>query len=1152
MVHRADQKVISMTFLADFHVHSRFSRATSKTLDLEHLHIAAQHKGVSVVGTGDATHPGWFAEIKAKLVPTGDGLFRLNDPLEQACTKQITARCRAAVRFILVSEISNIYKKTGRTRKNHNLVFLPTLEAAEAFNQRLDAIGNIRSDGRPILGLDARDLLEILLETDDRAFLIPAHIWTPWFSLLGSKSGFDSLEECFEDLSGHIFAAETGLSSDPAMNRLVSGLDRLTLVSNSDAHSPSKLAREANIFHCEPGYGAIRAALEQPQSEHFGGTLEFYPEEGKYHLDGHRKCNVRLTPEETQEVNGMCPVCGRALTVGVFNRVQVLADRTPETIPTGQPPFESLIPLPEILAELLQVGPATKTVGRAYASALASLGNELHILRDIPPEQIDTIGIPLLGEAIRRMRSGEVVKTPGYDGEYGRIRIFSDIERRALLTQRRLFPGATIRRPVRERPIESLGLNADDGGDTEEERPVDHPSPWEKSIAGVSQANPDQQSAIAHGDGPLLIVAGPGTGKTRTLTHRMAHLIQNQGVSAEDMLAVTFTEKAAAEMQTRLNQLLDDESPRPLTATFHALCWMLINEESTENPFRIIDDEDRLLILQRIVRRSDQDDHAVTLKPRALLARIVDAKQQLKGLEAYFESVAPEAPASQFARAYTAYQGLLENQHLLDFEDLIFRVVRHLETDEAYRKSCRKQFSYVFVDEYQDLNYGQYRLIRALVPPNGNLCVIGDPDQAIYGFRGSDVAFFNRFVEDYPSARVVHLTRNYRSTEAILEASWQVIRHREPQASGLGALGSRLYSRRHGVPQVAVVELPSEKAEAVAVGLTIEKAVGGAGFLAIDAGKVDASSMHDYSFADFAILYRTTAQADIIADIFTRAGIPFQLASRRRFYEHPPVAALLSVLRILARVGSANDLHRIAGFLQPPLSKDTLADFLDWMETRGVTLHQALDQAPQGLKNIQPQRRRRLGDALDAINNLLINLTSLSLEDRILHLSERLEEGVKENQKAVWEKDAVAKLVAHADRCQGDLEPFLASITLQTDADMVQPRVEKVTLSTIHAAKGLEFPVVFIVGCEDGLIPMVRDGQGLSDREEERRLFYVALTRAREQLYITWSRKRRIYGRREARVLSPFVGDIARTLLNHQAPQLPVAHQAPQIQLKLF
>jgi len=1142
-----------MTFTADFHVHSCFSRATAKNLDLEHLHIAAQLKGITVVGTGDATHPGWFAEIKKKLMPVGDGLFRLNDSLRSACEKEVPTRCHAEVRFILVSEISNIYKKNGKTRKNHNLVFLPTLEAAEQFNRRLDQIGNIRSDGRPILGLDARDLLEILLETDDRAFLIPAHIWTPWFSLLGSKSGFDSLEECFEDLSGHIFAVETGLSSDPAMNRLVSSLDHLTLVSNSDAHSPSKLAREANIFHCEPGYAAIRAALEQPQSGQFGGTLEFYPEEGKYHLDGHRKCAVRLTPEETRDVNGMCPVCGRALTVGVFNRVQFLADRTAENIPAGQPPFESLIPLSEILSELLQVGPATKTVGRAYALALASLGNELHILRDIPPEKIDTIGIPLLGEAIHRMRSGKVAISPGYDGEYGRIRVFSDSEKNALLGQRRLFPGATARRASRAAEPPHRKPRTDGIHPPMEEGPRNVPSPVEASVTQAASANQDQQQAIGHGDGPLLIVAGPGTGKTRTLTHRMAHLIQERGISAEGMLAVTFTEKAAREMQTRLSQLLDDGAPRPLATTFHALCWMLIREEAAETPWRIIDDEDRLLMLQRIGRRSDQEGHTVTLTPRVILQRIVDAKQKLQGPEAYFESVAPETPASQFARAYTAYQNLLEDQHLLDFEDLIFKVARRLETDDIYRKACRERFPYVFVDEYQDLNYGQYRLIRYLVPPSGNLCVIGDPDQAIYGFRGSDVTFFNRFVEDYPDTRVIHLTRNYRSTETILEASWQVIRHRETQASGLGVIGSRLYSQRNGVPQLAVVELPSEKAEAVAVGLTIERAVGGAGFLAIDAGKVDTSSKHDYSFADFAVLYRTAAQADILADVFTQAGIPFQRASRQKFFTHPPFAALLSVIRIMARMGSANDLNRLAGFLQPTFGKDTLDAFLDGMETRGMTLHQALEQAPRdNFQDLSPSRRRRLAEALDDLKALITGLIPLSLEDRIMHLARRWTTDDEGDPLAVWERDAVVTLVAHARRCQEDSARFLASLMLQTDADMVQSRVEKVTFATMHAAKGLEFPVVFIVGCEDGLIPMGRDGERDSDREEERRLFYVALTRAREQLYLTWSRKRRIYGRREARDLSPFVGDIERKLLKHQAPQHPGTHQVQQVQLKLF
>lgn len=1142
-----------MTFTADFHVHSRYSRATSKDLDLEHLHIAAQLKGLSVVGTGDATHPGWLSEIKDKLVPAGDGLLRLKDALVKACAARVPGPCESQVRFMLVSEISNIYKKNGTTRKNHNLVFLPSLETAERFNRRLDAIGNIRSDGRPILGLDARDLLEILLETDDRAFLVPAHIWTPWFSLLGSKSGFDSLEECFADLAGHVFAAETGLSSDPTMNRLVSSLDRLTLISNSDAHSPAKLAREANLFTGEPGFSAIRRALEEPQSGLFGGTIEFYPEEGKYHLDGHRKCAVSLTPAQTRALNGRCPVCGRPLTVGVFNRVQALADRTPETVPEGYPAFESLVPLPEILSEVLQVGPATKTVARAYALALASLGNELYILRKVPPAQIDALGIPLLGEAIRRMRAGQMDIQAGYDGEFGRIQIFSKAEKQAWLTQGDLFPGLAASEPAREAPSgKSLTGSRNSPFFNDANAGLrDRPSPRPGLPGG---ANRRQQEAIDHGEGPLLIVAGPGTGKTRTLTHRMAHLIQDRGIPAARMLAVTFTEKAAEEMGARLAHLLDEVAQLPLTTTFHALCWTLIREAQPDSSLRIMDDRDRLFMLQRALHRLARAGQAVSLKPRALLKRIVAAKQQLKGPEVCFESVASEAPASQFARAYRAYQSMLEDCGLLDFEDLIFRVTRRLESDASYRNACRQRFAHVFVDEYQDLNFAQYRLVRALVPTEGNLCVIGDPDQAIYGFRGSDVTFFNRFVEDYPSARVIHLTRSYRSTETILAAAWQVIRHRESEVSGLGALGSRLYSKLNGTPHVAVLELPSEKAEAVAVGQTIERAVGGAGFSAIDAGKVDGSALFDASFADFAVLYRTSAQADILAEVLAQAGIPYQTASRRRALDAPPMAALLGMLRLAAGAGSAHDMNRIAGSLQPSLDQASLMLFLDDMETRGLTLQQALDQAGAARLGGLPARRgKRLREALGDLKKQVDDLRPLCLKDRILHLARHPAVVTEEGLPAPWETEGVARLLTHAEHCQGDSERFFAALTLQTDADMVQARVEKVTLATMHAAKGLEFPVVFVVGCEDGLVPLrPHAGRAATDPAEERRLFYVALTRARDQLYLSWSRKRRIGGSRQARTLSPFVADIEGKLVRHQAPRISASRRKPQMQLKLF
>ncbi len=319
-----------MRFHADLHVHSKYSRATSRDLDLEHLAEWAARKGIGVVGTGDFTHPAWAAELKSKLVPAEPGLFRLQDDIQRAVDERLPPACRARVRFMLEVEISTIYKKVDKTRKIHHLIYAPDFETMDRISAKLGTIGNIRSDGRPILGLDSRDLLEITLESGPDAYLVPAHIWTPWFAALGSMSGFDSVEECYGDLASHIFAVETGLSSDPAMNWRVPSLDRFRLVSNSDAHSPGKLGREATAFDCEIDYFAIRRALET--GDGYVGTVEFYPEEGKYHLDGHRKCEVRFEPKETLAHGGLCPVCGQRLTVGVLHRVETLAERGEEEV----------------------------------------------------------------------------------------------------------------------------------------------------------------------------------------------------------------------------------------------------------------------------------------------------------------------------------------------------------------------------------------------------------------------------------------------------------------------------------------------------------------------------------------------------------------------------------------------------------------------------------------------------------------------------------------------------------------------------------------------------------------------------------------------------------------------------------------------------
>jgi DNA helicase II / ATP-dependent DNA helicase PcrA len=341
--------------------------------------------------------------------------------------------CRSQVAFILVTEISNIYKKNGKTRKNHNLLFVPDLDVAARLGAKLSAIGNVKSDGRPILGLDARNLLEILLETTDRGFFVPAHIWTPWFSLLGSKSGFDSVWECFEDLTPHIYAVETGLSSDPAMNWRVSDLENLTLISNSDAHSPANLGREANIFDTDLNYDAIVGAMKSGNPNQFLGTLEFYPEEGKYHYDGHRKCNISFHPEQTISHNNICPVCKKPLTLGVLYRVNALSDRPEGVKPVKSNPYIHIIPLTDILSEMLRVGPRTKKVLQQYHLILEKLGPELNVLNEISLEKIEEAGIPLLKESIGRIRENQVEISPGYDGEFGRVKIFGEGEREALI-----------------------------------------------------------------------------------------------------------------------------------------------------------------------------------------------------------------------------------------------------------------------------------------------------------------------------------------------------------------------------------------------------------------------------------------------------------------------------------------------------------------------------------------------------------------------------------------------------------------------------------------------------------------------------------------------------------------------------------------------
>ena len=572
-----------MKFIADLHIHSHFSIATSKQLCPEHLDYWARIKGIQVVGTGDFTHPGWLSELKEKCQNAEPGLYRLKkeyrinpDPAEKTNFKNDT-------RFLLSAEISNIYKKDGRVRKVHNVVFAPDFETAEKIQNRLSALDfNITSDGRPILGLDSRDLLELCLDVSDQIFFVPAHIWTPWFSALGDKSGFETIEACYGDLSDHIHCVETGLSSDPAMNWMCGFLDQYTLISNSDAHSPEKLGREANLFNTELSYFSITDALKKGD-EQFLGTVEFFPQEGKYHYDGHRKCGICWNPLQTLENNMICPICGKKVTVGVLSRVAQLSDRDSVEDCTNQRPYYSIIPLKEILSELYGVSAKSKKIAAVYAQLIQKTGSEFNVLLHASLSDISKAGGELLSEAVDRMRCGNVHIQEGYDGEYGVIRVFQEEELKNRGSQAMFFEEGTQKKECTDAPKKirfDLKTYQKLLAEMKDRESVDQEAESADHID--TELNAEQKKAVLHDAGPMLVLAGPGTGKTRVLTERIVHLIKDQLVEPENILAITFTNKAADEMEQRLKSMLQSVSGRPLpgVCTFHAFGYGLLKEHA--------------------------------------------------------------------------------------------------------------------------------------------------------------------------------------------------------------------------------------------------------------------------------------------------------------------------------------------------------------------------------------------------------------------------------------------------------------------------------------------------------------------------------------------------------------------------------------------
>ncbi len=1127
-------------FLADLHVHSKYSRATAKTLDLEHLFVAAQRKGVTVVGTGDFTHPGWFSELREKLIPTGTGLFQLRPDIADPLVSQVPGPCRAPVWFLLATEISNIYKKNDRTRKNHNLIFIDSLESAATINRRLSRIGNTGSDGRPILGLDARDLLEVVLTTSEAGFLIPAHIWTPWFSVFGSKSGFDSLAECFGDLAGEIFAVETGLSSDPPMNWRISELDGRTLVSNSDAHSPGKLAREATLFDCGLSYPEIRRSLESGDPDRFKGTVEFYPEEGKYHFDGHRKCGVRLSPEQSRQYSGRCPRCGKPLTLGVLHRVEELADHQPGRRPERAPDFVSLVPLHDILAEILTVGAQSKKVELAAQGLLRRFGSEFDILFRIPPGELEASPVPLLGEAIRRMRERQIQVTPGFDGEFGKVQIFSADERKHLLGQRALFSLPD------DPPPESASTAPDPPGSGSMRGDIVQKTGQGPSASrldadkGTVRLNPQQARAKETESPALLVVAGPGTGKTHTLSSRIVHMISVRNLQARNILAVTFTNQAAAEMTRRLEKMGLDRR-MPAVSTFHGFCLSVLHE-SGQMPGHLVDEEDARELISDAVQMVKKDGVSVPATAASLANRIAEAKQKRRPTPDL--TARTDAP---FWKVFRCYQRLLRIQNLLDYEDLIACTLDRMETDAVFRSALQNRVRHLLIDEYQDLNHSQYRLVRMLVPeasPEQTICAIGDPDQSIYGFRGSDVRFFQRFNEDYPGAEVISLSRNYRSTDTILRASQQIIQISNPRRE-------TLFSGIDGVETIDVIECQSEKAEAVAVGRIIEAEVGGTGFHSVDFGKVDPCRQTERSFGEFAVLVRTARQMDLLEEVLIAAGIPVTPVRKSSLYPEG-FRKILALLRLMMGRSTYADVEAAMPIFGSGLGRKTFSAFKRWAYRNRLSARQALEAAwkiPVAEMTRSGQKRfceagRRLSHRLSEIANLPA-AEALDAMAKIPGIADSI--NADERRRRRFER-----LIRHAGQDATAAERLLGRISIESDSDALDARSESVALMTLHAAKGLEFPVVLIAGCEEGLLPLLSDGALEKDLAEERRLFYVGMTRAQERLVLCWSRKRRIRGRSQERRISPFVLDVESRLRRQKRPPKGAAAPSHPHQLELF
>jgi superfamily I DNA/RNA helicase len=830
-------------------------------------------------------------------------------------------------------------------------------------------------------------------------------------------------------------------------------------------------------------------------------------------------------------------------------------------------PFHNLVPLPEVLGEFYQVGAGSKQVEQEYNRLLSKLGPELVILRETPLEDIAAAASQRLAEGIGRMRRGQVVAQGGYDGEYGVIRVFGAGPAGVASEQMSLFETAadsTANGGAKD--ITTYETPHGSAVDSIPERIAPSQAVWASSIvppptaispstlhAPLSTLNPQQRAAVLCVDAPLIVVAGPGTGKTRTLTVRLAYLIEALGAPPESILAITFTNKAAGEMAERLESLLGQATAERVTVkTFHAFGALLLRQFGERlgltPQFAILSDDDRHTLLRQACPELNQKEI------EQALAQISTAKSRL---------IEPAAAGPDLAATYASYEAALRTSQSVDFDDLIRLPVRLLEVSPDALRAMQDRFRWISVDEYQDVNLAQVRLLRLLANAGANVCAIGDPDQAIYGFRGAERRYFFEFAQDFPGAKILSLAENYRSTQMILDAAMQVIgsggKRGQEDAKREDSLRLRavdVVSEFAEQVKLDVVRTSTDKAEAESVVHQIEQMVGGTSYFSLDSGRVEgAGQVTVRSFADFAVLYRLGAQSRLLGEAFERSGIPYQTIGQKPLAAHKPVREILATLWLMHTPQSRVHLETVLDSLAVKVSEKSLDDLSKTLELAAAdapgTSARLSEEANQ--RSVSASERRKRLEALAPWWAEIDRARRAGLP--VARLIEQVHAFLTAQRGAAadaGEARLVHQLVLRAAPFDDDLGAFLEATVLQSETDAYDPRADRVTLMTLHAAKGLEFPVVFIVGCEEGLLPYARPDEA-ADADEERRLFYVGLTRAQRRVVLLHADKRLLYGQPMTNPVSRFVGDIEAALKEVQQTQRrPAAPKPAGVQLELF